>query len=580
MMNSKRIAGFTRRPMSLALAGTALAGMLAVGCQGTTEAEPPYVGRVDRQDTDMQREDPRQRNVNIDGRAQDRRLRDGRDRAMRDDDTLRLPHLADGDALLVRRTMPDTARAGEPLTYAIEVRNVSEYELRDIHVKEWRSGGLEYGGAMVDGRPVGEAGSVYATRVQDAAEMSAGARKEMAADAAPDNIWTIEKLAPGQSKTIQVEGVAPKEGQVRSCVTATYEPGLCMTTDIVRPSLTVRRMIEEDTALLCEEVPVRYVVTNEGSAAARSVMLSEKLPKGVQTADGRNQVRFRIDSVAPGQSVERTAALTGVRTGEYESHATVASGGREARTPAGTIRFVRPELKVSMDAPPQEYVGRDVPLQIRVENVGDGVARDARLVVPGLDELQQVSVSTANAERDGETIRLGAIEPGEARAMTIYFAAAEPQTHQFDVTARAFCAESATAGADVQLLGVEAVRLETIDLTDPVVVGEETTYEVKVKNQGTATSLNVTVTATLPPEMAFVDAVGDSSVAAEGQTVVLGPIRRLPPGEVASWRITAEATSPAKTRLRLEMTSNATTRPVIEQEPTTIFAEAARPGRE
>jgi hypothetical protein len=81
----------------------------------------------------------------------------------------------------------------------------------------------------------------------------------------------------------------------------------------------------------------------------------------------------------------------------------------------------------------------------------------------------------------------------------------------------------------------------------------------------------VQVKAQLPGEMTFVSGDGDSRVRGDGQRVSMTPLDRLAPGDVATWRVRANVDEPGKTRLRVTLTSDATKREVIEQEPTTLL---------
>ena len=55
-----------------------------------------------------------------------------------------------------------------------------------------------------------------------------------------------------------------------------------------------------------------------------------------------------------------------------------------------------------------------------------------------------------------------------------------------------------TAQANLNVVGVPALLLEVVDREDPVEVGGEICYEIRVLNQGSATSSNVQILATVP----------------------------------------------------------------------------------
>lgn len=88
--------------------------------------------------------------------------------------------------------------------------------------------------------------------------------------------------------------------------------------------------------------------------------------------------------------------------------------------------------------------------------------------------------------------------------------------------AEAYCADAAQAQVSTLITGIPAVRLELIDLKDPVQVGEETVYEVRVTNQGSAEDLNVNVQGQLPAGLKFIDGHGDTAVQAQGQAIQFG----------------------------------------------------------
>ncbi len=473
--------------------------------------------------------------------------------------TLAVPGPEGDDGLIVRRYQPDEVRAGETLRYTMEVENVGDTAVHNVVLREWRQGDFE----------IQRAGMTGGQNTQRSSENTGGD---------PGDSWTINSLYPGERRTIEVVGVAPQSGQVATCMTVTYDPTLCIVTNVVKPEITLARTIASQTAYTCDPVDVTYTIRNTGDAATRPATLTEELPDGLTTANNQQTVKLDIPAIPPGESAKRTVKVTASSTGEYTTHATITSGNIEARSTESKITFVKPELGLDIDAPSREYVGRDIPVRINLTNTSDTPALRTTLKLQGASDLAQTSLSTSDATLEGNTITVGRLEPGETKDMTLTFRAQEARTRSITVAANAYCADTVSDKVSIDLTGVQAIRLETIDLVDPVVVGEQTTYEVKVKNQGTAEGVNVGITALLPQELSFVSAQGDTNVTARGNELTFQPLGTLPPGEVATWRITARADSPAKTRLQLELTSDATTRPITEQEPTTIIDKPAAAG--
>ena len=85
---------------------------------------------------------------------------------------------------------------------------------------------------------------------------------------------------------------------------------------------------------------------------------------------------------------------------------------------------------------------------------------------------------------------------------------------------RALEAKTETA---IKAEGVAAVRFEVIDLDDPVEVGKEAVYEIRVTNQGTGACTNVQLVAALAEGTAYTGSSGPTQVKAQGQTPGLRP---------------------------------------------------------
>ena len=142
-------------------------------------------------------------------------------------------------------------------------------------------------------------------------------------------------------------------------------------------------------------------------------------------------------------------------------------------------------------------------------------------------------------------------------------------------TAKAVCAREVSDQATVAIRTIPALQLEAVDGTDPIRVGANTTYTITVRNEGSGPDNNITVKATLPPEMRFVRGGGASDVRAEGQNITFAPIPTLASNANATWTVEVTALRPGDTRFAMEMTSASLTQPVVETESTRVVGDAA-----
>lgn len=391
--------------------------------------------------------------------------------------------------------------------------------------------------------------------------------------------WNIGTLKPGESKTIDIVGVAQQEGTLRACVAVDYNPTLCTAIKVVKPELELQRqvmfngeVVQDGEFFVCDDITIAYRLTNTGSGVTDAATIHEQLPDGLKLAEQQgNTVDREVGQLRPGETKDVMVKVDPVDVGRFTGSASATTGKLQVQSNEQTVTILRPSLDLSVDGPGAEYINRPVTYQVRVRNNSAAPALDAAVLVQRPDNVKNFTVSTQQYSNDGKVIELGDIQPGDERSFSVTFDGTQPGKVQMKIAASAYCVDELDKQIETELRGVSAVRLEMIDLTDPVPNGETTTYEVRVKNQGTAKDLNVTLQGELPDTLQFVEGQGDTQVQADGNQVTFAPVKALPPGAIATWRVKVRGVSNGKNNFRVQMTSDAQQSPVIEQEPTTVY---------
>jgi uncharacterized repeat protein (TIGR01451 family) len=128
--------------------------------------------------------------------------------------------------------------------------------------------------------------------------------------------------------------------------------------------------------------------------------------------------------------------------------------------------------------------------------------------------------------------------------------------------------------------GASAMLLEMFDSKDPIPVGGETSYTIRVLNQGFVPVTNVVIKAIVPPELALVQAKGpvDNKAAGqtkEGQILLYEPLPSLEPGGKREYEVFVKAARPGDVRFKIEMTADQLKAggPVHEEESTRVYEE-------
>ena len=121
--------------------------------------------------------------------------------------------------------------------------------------------------------------------------------------------------------------------------------------------------------------------------------------------------------------------------------------------------------------------------------------------------------------------------------------------------------------------GVAALQIELVDLEDPIELGQETLYEVRIINQGSIPITHVKVEATTPSELEPVAADGPGSHQVSAGTLKFEPLESLAPKADVAFRIKARGRKVGDHRFRVSVTADQLTKPVVKEESTTVFGE-------
>lgn len=383
--------------------------------------------------------------------------------------------------------------------------------------------------------------------------------------------WDLGSLEPGETKTIAIRGSATEVGTVKSCIDASYESRSCLAINVVNPKLQLTIQAPAE-ALQCDAIPVRFTVTNSGTGVARNVLIQDALPKGLTTDKGSEIVTLSLGDLAANQAKSVSVTLRAAATGSFENKATASAEGGLSIDATAATAVRKPELAIDQTGPERIFVGREFAYTLTVTNQGDGEARDTvvETTVPAVAKV--VSTHPGAATEGGRLVwRVGKLNPGDSATARVTLVPNSISAIESTTTAKAYCAATASDSVKTNVQGIPAILLEVIDLSDPIQVGSNETYEITATNQGSAADSNIQIVCTLEDAMEFVSAEGVTQGTVEGHTVTFAPLSILPPKTKATWRVTVKSLSPGDVRFQATMTSDQLKRPVEETEATNFY---------
>jgi len=451
----------------------------------------------------------------------------------------------EGSGLMVEKITPTEVVAGQSFDYQIKVTNIAGTMLSDVMVWDMLDQGFTY------------------TASNPSGTMDAASRTLK---------WALGDMKAGEVKTINVTGSAGKVGTITSCASASYNLAVCQTIKVVQPALAIKKEAPAEV-LICDAFPVKITVTNTGSGVARNVKVSDQLPAGLTTSDGKSTFESMVAMLGPGESKTFDLMVKADKTGAYKNMAKANAEGDLAADSNTTNTVVKqPVLTITKKGNERVVIGRPVNFAITVANTGDAAAADTVIKDPIPAGATFVS-ATEGGKVDGNAVvwNVGTLAPGASKTVNVSLSVAATSNISNTATVSAKCASPASATAGTQVAGVPAILLEVVDDPDALEVGGQVTYTIEVTNQGSAPGTNIKIVAGLEDFLQFVSAGGATAGTSDGKTVTFAPLPSLAPKAKTSWKVVVKGVKAGDTRFKVTMTSDQMTRPVEETESTNFY---------
>ena len=226
-------------------------------------------------------------------------------------------------------------------------------------------------------------------------------------------------------------------------------------------------------------------------------------------------------------------------------------------------------LAINCESRGEVLLGKRFEVCLTVKNIGGFPENSVDVSLPIPAGAQAIGATDGGTNINGVVIwHLGALAPNNGKQVCASFIAQQPEALAFTTTVIGGSGTSAQTQCDTRSKGVAAILLEVVDIEDPIEVGKEINYEIKVTNQGSATGTNIKLTCTLPESQEFVSATGATTVQADGRTVTISALPELAAKASAAWRLVIKAIKTDDARFKAELTSDQFQNPIEELEAT------------
>jgi len=341
-----------------------------------------------------------------------------------------------------------------------------------------------------------------------------------------------------------------------------------------RPELALR-MTTKPRVMAGDRHLVQIEVSNPGTGDATGVMLLETLPQGV-THEAGTALEFEIGTLPAGESRKLDLVLNAEQAGVIENIMTARADANLEVTSSCEFEIIAPDLKLTVDGPKRKYLERPATFVVNIDNPGTAAAKDVQLVTQLPKGLQFVSANNLG-EYDSTTHsvywNLPELPANERGSVELTALAVEAGAHTVKAATRSQQGLEDRAESQLQVEGLAALKFEVVDLEDPIEIGGETSYEIRVMNQGSKAAANVQIVATLPEGMRAIDARGETRHAIQGNRVVFSPLAQLTPKAESVYRIQVQGVRPGDQRVKVQITTDEIQNPITKEESTRVYAD-------
>lgn len=437
---------------------------------------------------------------------------------------------------------PAQIKVGQPFIYELVARNVGSAVAHDVMVRDKFHAGMKV--TAVDPKGIPEADGI---------------------------LWKLGEIEPRQERRIRLEMVAEKKGDVVCNATITTTTVASARFRVSEPQLVVKQTSPEN-AMIGDTVSVAVSISNPGDGPADNITIRSTLGDGLKHEKGSEFV-YELGSLSAGETRTVNIVCTAIKGGKQSVKTTANSGTLEAQSESST-QITEPKIDVVISGPRLRYLDRTATYVVAVSNPGDAIANNVKVTAttpPGF----KFAGATNGGRHDYATRSIewfvGTLAPGETKEVSYKCLAIQAGQHNHVVVAAGQRGLKAESTVETTVEGIAAILLEVVDIDDPVEVGADTAYEIRVTNQGSREATNVEIHALVPREMQVRGGQGPTNYRTDGQEVIFAPLPKLAPRADAIYRVFVRGVGVGDVRFRARLISDSLSEPVIEEESTKIY---------
>ncbi|HND53230.1 MAG TPA: hypothetical protein PLV92_12560, partial [Pirellulaceae bacterium] len=432
-------------------------------------------------------------------------------------------------ALTLEKSAPQEIQVGVPANFVIKVRNVGRATAQQVTVFDQ----VPQGTRLIDANPPCTRGPGGSLR------------------------WQLGTLAPDQDATITMQLMPEQEGEIGSVAQVSFNTQASVRTVATRPQVAIEHKAPART-LIGQNVTIQLAVSNSGSGAASNLIVECQLPEGLTHPAG-NELEYPVGTLRPGETKRFELVLKAVRPGSFQCGFLARTDAQNLAEDRISVDVLAPQLQVGVAGPKVRYLDRQATYSVSVHNPGTAAATTLDLVASlprGVKFVSADNQGQYDSQRHAVVWGLAELPAGVTGTSQMVVVPTEPGEQRLKVEARADLGLQSVQEHPVLVETLSELQFTVSDSADPIEVGSDTVYEVRIMNRGSRSASNVRLAVELPQELEAVGGDGATRISARNGQLSIEPLPRLAPNGQVAYQIRVRGVRKGDPRVRVQLSSD------------------------
>ena len=391
-------------------------------------------------------------------------------------------------------------------------------------------------------------------------------------------VWNLGTLAPQQTRRIDLSLVSQTRGALNCHAMVTFSAVAAHQVQVREPQLAVK-MRGPEKVIAGENVTFVFAISNPGDGVAEAVKLKTTVPDGLEQQRGK-VVEFDVGSLAPKEVRNVELVFPSKGSGTHNCSVVVSGEGGLVCDASAQFEILVPKLDVAISGPKLRYLDRHAIYVLKVTNPGSAPASNVEVqeLIPAGFKFHQANNGGKYHDATRRVLwNLGQLQPGQSKDIAVDLIPIQAGEHRLVAQAQAARGLKSEAETRTMVEGLSSLFIEVGHGDDPLEVGAETTYEIRLANTGTKMETNIEVVCTLPEQLEFRAAKCSTTLRYrhEGRELIFEALPRLAPKADVIYRVQARGVAPGDIRFRTRIKADGLREPMVREESTRIYSDGA-----